>query len=324
MEIKRYQPNDEVEIAKLFKLAFHRDLGEDYWKWRFKENPYKKNQMINLMWEGKTLIGHHSVSAIEVVYKNKIILATLAGTGMTHPDFEGQGIFGKLALDLYNRNYNDFGIETIITFPNRPASHYSLIRKIGYKNIAYLPTLTIDANLIENFDIGRISTIDIFNSEHSEFMHKSIQDLGFEIYTNRSIKYLNWRYNECPITEYIKIQYKEKDELKGVLIAKIYKPNDKSNEVDIDIVDLFCSDDITIMSGLFSGIMQSISKHNYNVKKFYCWISLFDRRHAIMERLGFVTATPITYFCVKSLGTQFEEVKQFEKWYISMSDNDIY
>lgn len=324
MEIKAYQPNDEVEIVRLFNLAFQRELSIDYWRWRFAENPFLKEPMINLMWEGEMLIGHHAVSASEIIYKNEICLSSLCGTAMTHPDFEGRGIYGQLALSLYDRISKDYGVNTIITFPNRAASHYSLVKKIKYNNVAYLPTLKLHSKLVQEVNTSGVSLITKFEKDHSEFIHKTIQDLGFEIYTNRSVIYLNWRYINCPINKYFNIEYRESGVLKGILIAKVYKTNQLTKEADIDIVDIFCSEDLNVMTTLFYGILKTITDEGFNVQNLNCWISLFDKRHLEMERLRFVMSTPITYLCVKPLGKGFEDVNQFNKWYISMADSDIY
>lgn len=324
MEIKVYQPNDEVAIAQLFNLAFQKKLSADYVKWRFLENPFLKEPMINLMWDNGKLVGHHAVSASEIVYKNKIYLSSLCGTAMTHPDYEGQGIYGKLALSLYDRISEDHGLQTIITFPARAASHYSLVKKIKYSNVGYLPTLKLNAKSFKKTSLDNIHRIEEFELSHADFIQATLENLGFEIYLNKSVKYLNWRYTECPINEYYSIEYRYNEELKGLLIAKIYKINDISNDVDIDIVDLFCNDDLHLMAELFSGIIANISALEYNVQNLNCWISLFDRRHLELERLGFVMSTPITYFCVKSLGRKLSDVDQFRKWYISMGDSDVY
>lgn len=324
MEIKAYQPNDEIEIAKLFNLAFQRDLSMAYWKWRFLENPFLKGPMINLMWSGDTLIGHHAVSASEIMYKNEVVLSSLCGTAMTHPKFEGRGIYAQLALNLYHRIFKDSGVNIIITFPNRPASHYSLVKKIKYANVGYLPTLKLHSKFVEKINTENIIRFEKFEHEHSKFIHKTIQDLGFEIFTNRSEIYLNWRFINCPINKYFNIEYREKGELKGILIAKVYQINEVSNEVDIDIVEVFYFEDYKILSSMLCGILEIISEEGYDVQNLNCWISLFDKRHLDMERLRFVMSTPITYLCVKGLDDRFDDLKLFNKWYISMSDSDIY
>lgn len=326
MEIKVYQPNDEIKIAKLFNLAFKKELSADYWKWRFVENPFLDESMINLMWDGDQLVGHHAVSASEIKVKNETYLSSLCGTAMTHPNYEGRGIYGDLALSLYDRILKDHNVQNIITFPARAASHYSLVKKIKYRNVGYLPTLKLNASSFKNKNAisDNINIVEKFNNIHEEFINETLQNSGFDIYTKRSVKYLNWRYTKCPINKYFCIEYKIDGKMKGLLIAKIYKSNELSTEVDIDIVDLFCSEDLEILKSLFSGIIEKISALNYNVQNLNCWISLFDRRHLELERLGFVMSTPITYFCVKSLGQKLNGIDQFNKWYISMGDSDVY
>lgn len=324
MEIKPFQINNEVEIARLFNLAFQRSLTSEYWNWRFANNPFQKEPMISLMWEDTKLIGHHAVSASEIFYKGQTLKFCLCGTAMTHPDYEFKGIYGKLANNLYERIAKDYNVSAIITFPNRAASHYSLVKKIGYKNVGYLPTLRKKNNYIEALEVAEINTIFKFDAEHCEFISQTVLYLGFDIYVNRSERYLNWRYIDNPNNNYHIIEYREEGSLKGLLIAKIYQEDIFKREVDIDIVDLFCTEDFNIISKLLQGITNVVLKLGYTVNNLNCWISLFDRRHLELEKIGFTMCSPITYFCIKSLGSELPDINQFEKWYISMGDSDIF
>lgn len=96
MEIRDYKPGDEKQILKLFEYSFGKKLPEEYWHWRFIDNP-QKQIMIKLMWDKEILAGHYAVSPIEMIVHGEKILTALSMTTMTHPDYIGKGIFTQLA-----------------------------------------------------------------------------------------------------------------------------------------------------------------------------------------------------------------------------------
>ena len=59
--IRGYEENDEVQILKLFELVYNRKMNLDFWKWRFKNNPFGFEPQINLMFDGDILVGHYAV-----------------------------------------------------------------------------------------------------------------------------------------------------------------------------------------------------------------------------------------------------------------------
>lgn len=322
MKLRQYTPGDEEEILNLFHLAFKKNLSMAFWKWRFENNPFLKTPMINLMWDGNTIAGHYAVSASQIVYKGQKILSSLSGTTMTHPNYEGKGIFTNLALSLYDRISQDYGIASVLGFPNQ-FSHYGLVKKIGWTDVEVVPMFRIQANLLKHsFNSAEIIIIREFNEAHAAFIQDCIVDLGFEIYTNRSAKYLNWRYLQCPISKYHCIEYRQHGEIRGIIIGKEYLIEGRS---EIDVVDFFCNEDLNTISLLFNAINVFIEQNN-NVSPQYIntWLSLRDRRHLEMERLGFRISSPLTYLCTKPFRDGIDEIKMGNKWYIAMGDSDVY
>lgn len=322
MELREYMSGDEEEILNLFHLAFKKPLSKAFWEWRFKYNPFLKNPMINLMWDGNTMAGHYAVSASQIMYKGQSFLSSLSGTTMTHPNYEGKGIFTKLALSLYDRIAQDYGIVSVLGFPNQ-FSHYGLVKKIGWTDVEIVPVFRIQADLLtSSCNSAEINTIQEFNESHATFIQNCIADLGFEVYTDRSAKYLNWRYLQCPINKYHCIEYKQYGEIKGIIIGKEYEIDGRH---EIDVVDFFCNEDLNTLSLLFSSIKVFIEENHRVIPQYVnTWLSLRDRRHLEMERLGFRIAPPLTYLCAKPFSIGIDDIKMANKWYIAMGDSDVY
>ena len=48
--------------------------------------------------------------------------------------------------------------------------------------------------------------------------------------------------------------------------------------------------------------------------------------HEVLERIGFVNSTPVTYFIVKKLKKDISSKgwDNFKNWYVQMGDSDLY
>lgn len=323
MEIKRYIEGNEGQILELFELAFSKKLPEEFWLWRFKNNPFLDKEMINLMWEDGVLAGHYAVSALEMVVDNKKILASLSGTTMTHPSFQGKGIFSTLSLELYDRIYKEHGVNMVLGFPNKN-SHYGLVKKIGWKDLAVIPKLFLNNGNVKKAESSTSAkAIENFNESHESFIKDEIYNLGFSVFVNRSKTYLNWRYRDCPIQDYHCLEIIKDENCVGIIITKVFKMDASSNP-EIDIVEMICSSDLKILQETLNHLNDFYSSKGLNNFNFNLWMSLFDPRHLLLERLGFALGMPLTYMCTKEFSKVFEKVADYRKWYISMGDSDIF
>lgn len=323
MNIAPYKIGDEIQILDLFRISFGRELSEEYWKWRFVENPLFDQLMISLMWEGDVLAGHYAVSATELNVYGKTVLSSLSGTTMTHPQYEKRGIFTKLASELYQRIQKDYRVQSVLGFPNQ-SSHYGLVKKLFWEDVCIVPTLTVNSAAIKpvsvNYQINRILS---FEDYHEQFITKCIRNLGFGIFTNRSAKYLNWRFLNCPTNNYFCFEIKTGASLSGIIIYKLYSL-DNGDAFDIDIVDIFCENDVETMHTLIYTAIENMGIAKIKTRNINMWISLFDKRHLELERLGFRIEKPLTYMCTKHLTTDLDRIDISKGWYISMSDSDVY
>ncbi|MDX1761040.1 MAG: GNAT family N-acetyltransferase [Christiangramia sp.] len=323
MEIRKYKAGDEEHILELFELAFSKKLTKEFWLWRFKNNPFLDTEMINLMWEEDILAGHYAVSAIEIIVDHKKVLASLSGTTMTHPSFQGKGIFSSLSNALYKRVRDELGVNMVFGFPNKN-SHYGLVKKLGWKDVAVIPNFSLNINDLKKVEsTTTMRIIESFETRHSDFISRTITDLGFSVYVNRSEKYLNWRYQDCPINDYSCFEILKDGTCVGIAITKIFIPGPSSNP-EVDIVELFCAADLKMLQEVLMHINHFYSKQGLADSNLNLWMSLFDPRHLLLERLGFSLGMPLTYMGAKEFTKGFDMVSEYKNWYISMGDSDIF
>ena len=288
MELRDYQHGDEIKILDLFRQTFGKPMSEDYWKWRFIDNPINKI-MIKLMWDNETLVGHYAVSPVELIVNNEVVLTALSMTTMTHPDYAGRGIFKMLAEELYNDQSKKNDLKAVWGFPNSN-SHYAFIKNLNWIDLEQIPTLSIDITKIKNTDCSDIFVVIEINQNHIDSRSKLNADNKIKV--NKSVAYLTWRYINNPINKYDIFEFKNNDE-SYCAVTKVFPSFTDKNKFEVDILEFCFPNDFEAILKL----MNAIKKHyeNYSVVRINAWIPLHDTKHILFEKMGFTNALPITY-----------------------------
>lgn len=320
MEISDFKEGDEKDILELFNKAFNKKLSLEYWKWRYRDNPTRKT-MIKLMWDNGVLTGHYAVSPVEMIVENKVSLSALSMTTMTHPDYGGRGIFTTLAESLYSEIEEKYGVQSVWGFPNNN-SHYGLIKNLKWKDLAVIPTLSIDLN---NFTGKKNDSFEV-----KENFSKKNEEAVLSFYTNQTIavnrtkEYLNWRYVQNPVNNYI-IFEKEQAGVNNFAVTKSFTSFDGTGRKEVDITEIFFPSDFPTLVSLITEIRDYyIKETGDNISKLNLWLPLRDRKHILFERMGFTNNEPITYFGIRGLTGNGSKMEDISKWLYSMGDSDIY
>lgn len=314
MEIRQYQQGDEKEILKLFKLVFKQEMTIEYWKWRFKDNPYTKEILITLMWEEKELIGHYAVSPVEMLFEGKIIKTALSMTTMTHPEHGGKGVFSQLASHLYNE-LESKGYKMVWGFPNNN-SHYGFVKNLNWKDIAIIPMMSVqmeeirvkaekknDYKILKSFDPGILLSIQ--NSPKPLSIHKTRE-------------YLEWRYVNNPSQKYKILNLKNEN---GLAVYKIFPAFDNKQKWEVDLMELNFKQDLDILKCLINAILQEESSKE--VIKFNLWHSIFSDDRILLEKLGFRIGLPLTY--LGHLNFEGSEIiSNYKNWEIGLGYSDVF
>jgi len=140
-----YEAGDEAGILSLRQATFgdvdKARLLSEVWRWQFLENPAGSGYIRVAEHEGK-IVGQYA--AIPTRFRlgpeggSERILAMSCDT-MTHPDYQRQGMFGRLARELYDELASQMGVTTVWGFPNE-ASHPGFVGKLGWFDIHEFPT----------------------------------------------------------------------------------------------------------------------------------------------------------------------------------------
>ena len=97
-----YYPGDESQILTLYKEVNNEEMTLAYWTWKFAKNPSGK-AVMKLMFDNNKLIGLYAVIPMNLQVQKKLVKSALSVNTMTHPDYERQGIFTRLAEEVYEK-----------------------------------------------------------------------------------------------------------------------------------------------------------------------------------------------------------------------------
>ncbi len=318
MEIRNYQSGDETKILELFQIVFKKTLSDEFWKWRFADNPEHKF-MIKLMWDGDVLAGHYAVSPVKMIVSGEEVLTALSMTTMTHPNYGGKGIFGELAESLYQEEYQKNNLVAIWGFPNSN-SHYGFIKNLKWKNLEQIPTLSILTNQIKETSVERVEVVNDFTLNHENAFMQCTSD--FEVKVNKTQEYLRWRFTSNPIFNYTIFSTKTNNAFDWFAVTKVFPSFVQKDAYEVDIVELCFQADAALLSELLFAITQHYAA--YNIIRINCWIPFNDTKHILFEKMGFSPIAPITYSGIRLMNETYHNMIDSNSWYYSMGDSDVF
>lgn len=291
------------EFNELFKEAFGQPLHDQYLSWRYL-NSIHEDLLVAVAIDNGRVIANYSVSPITLKLGGRNIKAALSMTTMTHPKYEGQGLFTKLASLLYQEMIN-LNYDCIIGFPNKN-SHGIFIKKLGWRDIYEIPTFTLKINRYKYSDCSNEVFFD------NKFEYKFNFNTERNIQVNKTQDYFSWRYKRNPIHKYFNCGIINGEVLTSNIIYKYYK-----NTIDI----LEMNGDIEEVRAILDTLVKKFNKEN--IEAINCWLNINSKLHLELERAGFENNNPITYFSIKELNKEVNFTK-YELWDISMGVSDVY
>lgn len=301
------------DLVSLFSKSFHKDIQEDFFKWRYVNNPLG-DLLASFEFDNGKLIANYSASPCLVQYNEQIIRTALSMTTMTDPDYSGGGLFTKLAQELYSHMGN-IGYHLIWGFPNR-YSHRGFIKYLGWFDIYEIPTMTLylkDINPLQEDVSSDIQEDNLFLLDYTNTQrYKNL------IYVVKNETYLRWRYANNPINKYRNFIIAKDKKVSSYCVVKIY------SDESLDIVDLQPSNQEEAEKLIKYVIFFALSQYVMTINT---WVPLHFFTHGIFEKIGFVNSAPVTYFGARildSIQVADDMCRAFSNWYIQMGDSDVY
>jgi hypothetical protein len=350
--LRDYEDGDEEQINPLLNQVYKINRDLPYWKWEFKGNPRGFNMVLAV--DGERIIGHLASLKRMIKMGDSEELASMEVEGVTHPEYQRQGIFvalGKRILsDLKKEN-----VSMAYGFPNENAlpGHRKLncvelfklhimIRPVNFKRISN----KIASNRILGglYSIGgrlafklfyrpRISQIDKdikirivndFDRRFDEFWEKI--KTQHDIILKRNSDYLHWRYKQCPTKQY-KIFVAEKDgDIHAWAVVRTLEKFGLKNGAIVDILALPDCEDIV------GNLLSNIEKHfvKERVDLMACSIPRSSIYYKILRKSGYMDCPrrlnpkeePFIIYPLSN-DVDVERLKKASNWFITWGDTDV-
>ena len=250
--MREYKPSDETDIKKLYCLVFGVDLDADQWRWRYVNNPTGL-VAITIAEAEEGIVGQYALLPVIAKVGDTVRTVALSLDTMVHPDYRGQGMFSKLAMDLYKRVERK-GVPLIYGFPNE-ASHHGFVARLGWVDLCERVPLFIrplDVKRILGTKVNNhlfltvgewigltgwsllcptrpselpdgctIQQVDSFDECVDQLWEHASSALNITVV--RNYRYLNWRYVEKPGDEYTIFTLEGAGDILGYVVLKIVK-----------------------------------------------------------------------------------------------------
>jgi hypothetical protein len=312
MKILPYKQGDEHFILDLFECSFGKKLSLDYWNWRFANHP-SGLKMIMLMWDGERLVGHYALSPMRLIIEKQEILTALSMTTMTHPDYAGKGIFTQLANALYEEEHSKNGLAAVWGFPN-VNSHYGFIKNLKWSNLEQIPSFSIDTEVIRATESN--IAVDVNFKNNKRYANESAR-----VRACYDQNYLSWRYERNPSNSYVIFEKNIRDEYAYAVVKK-FDSYAYSGAKELDVLEWQVPADEILQMEFFSAIKNHFA--DSHVRCINMWMPLHDMRHVQLEKLGFRNRLPITYFGIRVMDSNYDDLLDCRNWHYSLGYSDIY
>jgi hypothetical protein len=305
LDRRSYEVNLD-KLVVLFKKSFNRQISSQFFKWRYLGNPMNE-LLICAEKDGESFISNYSASPVMMNGNNKVVKSALSMTTMTDPDYAGQGLFPKLAKELYEY-MGTLNYEMIWGFPNIN-SHRGFINKLEWINVYEIPTMKL-------FQIPKnIERVEVTTDNNFDLDYIIPEPIANGIFVIKDKSYLKWRYLNHPFNSYENVVLIHENVVTSFCVIKEYQGS-------LDIIDFQAKDPDEGYMLLLQVIHLASVK---NLTTINCWAPRHHFMHTLCEKLGFVNKEPITYLGFKNISGGKELIScNYSDWYLQMGDSDVF
>lgn len=128
ISVRLYRPGDEIGIARLFQIAFEKEMTISHWRWKYQGQgnlrTYAAVAVDESVSGGEGVIAHYGGVPLRMIYQGRGIKGLAIGDVMVHPKFRGLflkgGLFKQVASLLPVETSKD-GFTVGFGFPNERA-----------------------------------------------------------------------------------------------------------------------------------------------------------------------------------------------------------
>lgn len=347
--IRKFSRGDGEALTTLCQEVFERKIRNDYWKWKFYDNPAGKHFAFVAL-DGEKIIGAIACIPMKATFGGKVILASQATDLMIAQDYRRAtpffrlsqfvqrdvwdkntdfiyGIAKKEHCDIYTKllGYHRFGpLHMMIKILNpSPFLNKRLKNKILSCSIGALSACSLKLSNLYKSRSHRgieIRDVDQFSPDNDELCRE--HDREHKITIARDSEYLNWRYFRNPIQKYRAFASFNEGKRTGFIILCLKEKDGIRRGYIVDLVTSPSAEDST------DRLIAKAVSYFYDEKadSINAWMLSNTLPYQIMTRSGFVPRPTHHYMLVKAKppGLDDEFISNRSNWYLTLGDSDHY
>ncbi|MFC6769340.1 GNAT family N-acetyltransferase [Natrinema soli] len=145
--VRSFEPADRETFLSLYDTVFGHDRSTEWFRWKFRENPYADHVPILVASIDGDPVGYRAFFAQEMRIDGTVRTAFQPCDTMVHPDHRGRGLFSRMnerAIERYTAGEPSF----FFNFPNensKPGNLSAGWREIGTVPAYYRPQNPVSA-----------------------------------------------------------------------------------------------------------------------------------------------------------------------------------
>ncbi len=351
--IRAYTEGDEEKIFDLTRAAFpEREFDLKHWlklqRWMYKENPAGAAKIWLAEHDGR-IVGHSAAMLVAIKVGTEVITGFQSTDTMTHPDYQGQGIYQTLAKQVYVELERE-GIYVGYRFPNK-FSHPIAVKKLSWFDVAMMRNMfkvlnwgnalkartsskfllklgaiagsilqgvfyrTERAPIVENLVISQIFS---FDERINRFWNRISNQYKMMVVRDRD--YLNWRYIDTPDTKYLIYIAEMAGEIYGFIVLR----SRLEGGVKVSVICDLLAQSQNVAHCLVAKAIERCQEEKTDI--IYCSFVADKPYVTALRRNGFMF-TPLIrdrYFCAYSSSPYISKKLLMERqnWFVQTGDSD--
>jgi hypothetical protein len=310
---------------------------EIFWRWRYIENPAANVAIYVARAANRDIMAMQVVSAFPICIGGEKSEAFLFTAAITHPDYRRLGLFRKLVTQISsNLTKEKPEIPLIFTFPNeqsvRGFRRFNGWQQREILNLYIRPVISIGKQISINTVIsnpseqqinGDVAFSQVAQISDTKNLLSTVPFLNQNVFIERSVDYLKWRYTSNPISKYLLYEAHSNQALVGYIVVKSIQY--RSLNVGL-IVDLIAKDD-QVAGGLIKQVIKTATSSG--IKMLGYLVSEYNPYHKTLAKCGFIKVPDrilpkhFYLYTYASDGDKVQVVSSKNPWYVTWGDTDI-
>lgn len=231
MEFRKVTLENLERLSEMFRLCLHREVGEEYFLWKYKNNPAGEVIAFEAV-EGDTIAAFYGLIPEWYWVEGKAVKVYQSMDTMTHPDFQKRGLFVKLAQMTYDYILEKENQIYIVGIPGSNSFH-GFVKKLNWAHVhdfsyLFMPRWVLNIKSIfwtsKKISIQEVTTID---TEFETFLNAAYEKETQLICPKIDAKVLQWKLFAHPFKQFKCLKIYESGVLQGYCIAQIEAQNIK-------------------------------------------------------------------------------------------------